>query len=90
MARFDLGSVQGPAATVAVGSVQTVSCEEPANVYNTGDAHAAVLNFEIPRGPKGDRGQRGPAGDAGPAPRFELRDGHLYVQYPEEEEAAWV
>lgn len=92
MARFDLGSVQGPAATVAVGGVQTVSYESPANVYNTGDEHAAVLNFQIPRGPKGERGERGPAGDAGPAPQFELREGHLYVQYPdpEEEEPAWV
>ncbi|HJB39039.1 MAG TPA: hypothetical protein H9943_01430 [Candidatus Ruthenibacterium avium] len=89
MARFDLGSVQGPAATVAVGGVQTVSFEASAQVYNTGDEHAAVFHFQIPRGEKGDRGERGPTGDKAPSPRFELREGHLYVQYPDEEERAW-
>lgn len=86
MAKFDLGSVQGPAATVAVGGVQTVSFQASAQVYNTGDEHAAVFHFQIPRGEKGEPGERGPMGDRAPCARFELREGHLYVKYPEEEE----
>ena len=47
----------GEAATIAVGSVQTVSNGSGAAVVNVGTPGAAVLNFQIPEG------ERGPQGD---------------------------
>lgn len=51
-----LDGAQGPpgaAATVAVGSVTTIAYGNPATVINSGTAAAAILNFQIPRGPAG-------------------------------------
>ena len=57
--------MQGAAATVAVGSVQTVAPEETASVTNGGTPEAAILNFAIPRGATGAEGPAGPQGEAG-------------------------
>lgn len=44
----------GDAATVRVGTVTTVAPTAPAAVRNTGTSHAAVLDFDIPKGDPGD------------------------------------
>lgn len=49
----------GSAATITVGSTSTAEPGTNASVTNTGDDHAAVLNFTIPKGEKGDPGQPG-------------------------------
>lgn len=46
----------GAAATVAIGTVTTVSTVTPASVTNSGTLSAAILNFEIPKGADGDPG----------------------------------
>lgn len=46
----------GAAATVAIGTVTTVSTLTPASVTNSGTLSAAILNFEIPKGADGDPG----------------------------------
>ncbi len=56
---------RGDAATVTVGTVDTLAPNAPAEVHNDGDQHAAVLRFRIPQGIKGDQGDPGPAGAAG-------------------------
>lgn len=48
----DKGDV-GTAATIQVGTTQTVQPEENAEVTNSGTTSAAVLNFKIPRGEDG-------------------------------------
>lgn len=52
------GGAAGPAATIEVGDVTTVPFGDPATVTNSGDANAAVFDFEIPAG------EDGAAGDA--------------------------
>lgn len=76
----------GTAATVKVGTVTTGEAGSNAAVTNSGTSSDAVLNFTIPRGPqgpKGDAGATGPAGADGKTPTFELRDGNLWVIYPD-------
>lgn len=51
-AQGDTGS-QGPAATVAVGTVSTLPAGSSATVTNAGTSSAAVFNFGIPRGADG-------------------------------------
>lgn len=60
---------QGEAATVEIGSVETLDASMNAYVTAGGTSHARTFNFGIPRGetgPKGDSGPEGPAGPAGP------------------------
>ena len=51
-----LVSQNGEAATIAIGSVQTVSNASEAAVINVGTSGAAVLNFQIPEGERGPPG----------------------------------
>lgn len=65
MAKVLIGNFKGPkgdqgvkgdpgtAASIQVGTTQTVQPEENAEVVNTGTTTAAVLNFKIPRGKDG-------------------------------------
>ena len=65
MAKVLIGNFKGPkgdqgvkgdpgtAASIQVGTTQTVQPEENAEVNNTGTTSAAVLNFKIPRGADG-------------------------------------
>ena len=65
MAKVLIGNFKGPqgeqgvkgdpgtAASIQVGTTQTVQPEANAEVANTGTANAAVLNFKIPRGEDG-------------------------------------
>lgn len=65
MAKVLIGNFKGPkgdqgvkgdpgtAASIQVGTTQTVQPEENAEVTNTGTTSAAVLNFKIPRGKDG-------------------------------------
>lgn len=65
MAKVLIGNFKGPkgdkgdkgdpgtAATIQVGTTQTVQPEENAEVTNSGTANAAILNFKIPRGADG-------------------------------------
>ena len=48
--------IQGPAATVAVGTVETLPAGSPADVQNVGTSGAAILAFKLPRGDKGETG----------------------------------
>ena len=75
-AKGDKGDT-GNAATVTVGEVTTLDEGEQAAVTNTGDQHAAVLNFAIP---KGDTGATGPKGDKG--------DPFTYADFTSEQLAA--
>lgn len=43
----------GAAASIAPGTVTTVAFGQPVTVTNSGTASAAILNFQIPRGPAG-------------------------------------
>jgi hypothetical protein len=45
----------GQAATIAVGSTNTLPSGSIASVTNSGTSNAAILNFGIPRDPKGLR-----------------------------------
>lgn len=47
---------RGSAATVTIGTVETVAPNIPAEVTNSGDSSAAVFNFKIPKGERGDAG----------------------------------
>lgn len=49
----------GGAATVTVGSTETLAPNEDAEVTNSGTVNDAVLNFKIPQGIKGDQGDPG-------------------------------
>ena len=61
----------GKAATIEIGTVETLPAGSSAKVTNSGDENAAVVNFGIPRGatgatgPKGDTGEQGPQGPKG-------------------------
>lgn len=46
----------GRAATITVGSVNTVPSTQPASVTNVGSTSAAILNFNIPKGEPGSDG----------------------------------
>lgn len=52
----DADYYRGSAATVTVGTVQTVPSTQPATVINTGTTSAAVFDFQIPKGERGDAG----------------------------------
>lgn len=54
---------RGDAATIAVGSVETLEPDQRATVSNSGTQGAAVFNFGIPKGVKGDDGEKGDKGD---------------------------
>lgn len=56
----------GAAATVEIGNVTTTDPGAPAQVYNSGTATAAKLNFVLPRGKQGPAGATGPQGPQGP------------------------
>ena len=57
----------GAAATINVGTTQTLSPGEDATVANAGTTSAAVFNFGIPKGEKGDTGLTGGNGNDGAA-----------------------
>lgn len=59
------GELDGKAATVTVGTVETAGPGTDAAVTNGGTASAAVLNFVLPRGAAGPQGPQGPKGDTG-------------------------
>lgn len=46
----------GPTASVAIGTITTLSATLGATVSNSGTSTAAILNFSIPRGPTGPGG----------------------------------
>lgn len=48
--------IQGPAATINVGSVSTLAPGSKATVTNSGDSNAAVFDFGIPAGIQGEKG----------------------------------
>jgi hypothetical protein len=92
------GSVgpQGPAATVAVGSVTTGTAGSNASISNSGTSSSAVFNFTIPRGDVGATGPQGPIAiitSATPPPSptagmvwFDETTLRTYVRY----DSAWV
>lgn len=53
---------QGPAGTIAVGTVTTGAAGSSVQITNSGSASAATLNFTIPRGDTGNTGATGPMG----------------------------
>lgn len=57
--------VPGQAATIALGSVTTLSPGSQAYAENTGTPSAAVFNFYIPKGDKGEQGEQGEQGEKG-------------------------
>lgn len=50
---------KGDAATIQVGTVETLEPNQKATVSNSGNANDAVFNFGIPKGEKGDKGEPG-------------------------------
>lgn len=50
---------KGDAATIQIGTVETLEPSQKATVNNSGTATDAVFNFEIPKGEKGDKGEPG-------------------------------
>jgi hypothetical protein len=52
---------QGPAGTIEIGSITTVSASTPASVVNVGTSSAAILNLTLPRGVDGVVGGPGPS-----------------------------
>lgn len=50
---------KGDAATIQVGTVETLEPSQNATVSNSGTANDAVFNFGIPKGSKGDKGEPG-------------------------------
>lgn len=54
---------QGPAATVAVGTVEVLPPGSTPEVINVGNSNDAVFNFKIPRGVDGVLGGPGPANE---------------------------
>ena len=50
---------KGDAATIQVGTVETLEPNQNATVSNSGTVNDAVLNFGIPKGEKGDKGDAG-------------------------------
>jgi hypothetical protein len=60
--------VQGPAGTaasIAVGSVTTVTFGNPATVTNVGSTSSAIFDFGIPAGQQGIKGDKGDTGSQG-------------------------
>lgn len=63
----------GTAATIEIGTVETLPAGSQATVINSGTETNAVFNFRIPKGdtgeqgPEGKQGETGPAGPQGPA-----------------------
>lgn len=57
---------QGPAATIAIGTVTTGAPGSDAEVTNVGTSTAAVLDITIPEGEQGETGDTGPAAWAAP------------------------
>lgn len=55
----------GSAATIAVGSVTTLSAGASATVANAGSSSSATFNFGIPQGVQGVQGEQGVQGDTG-------------------------
>lgn len=55
----DAGQIQGPAGSVAIGTVTTGAPGSQAGVTNSGTGSNAILNFTIPRGQDGTNGQDG-------------------------------
>jgi len=55
----------GPAGTIQIGQVTTVSASTPAAVQNVGTASNAILNLTLPRGIDGVIGGPGPTGPQG-------------------------
>lgn len=53
--------IDGVAATVAVGAVQTGEAGSPVEATNSGTENAAILNFVIPQGVRGEQGVQGKA-----------------------------
>lgn len=72
----------GEAATIAVGTVTTVSNTTPASVTNIGTANAAVFDFEIPAGPTGLTGND-LAIDHGPVADITARDAYVGISVGE-------
>jgi hypothetical protein len=62
---FGPSGLQGPAASIAVGTVTTGAPGSSASVVNAGTSSAAVLNFTIPAGQPGATGATGATGPAG-------------------------
>ncbi|MBR5434452.1 MAG: hypothetical protein IK117_08440 [Bacteroidales bacterium] len=54
-----LDGADGQAATIQIGSVETVDSSSDAAVENVGTENAAILNFSIPRGEQGIQGEQG-------------------------------
>ena len=52
---------QGPAGTITIGTITTVSASTPAEVVNVGTESAAILNMTLPRGVDGIIGGPGPS-----------------------------
>lgn len=57
----------GRAATVAIGTTQTLNPGQSAFVNNVGTNNDAIFNFGIPQGDKGDKGDTGATGATGQA-----------------------
>lgn len=56
-------NIIGPAATIEIGSVITVSTTTPASVTNSGTKGEAILDFKIPKGETGATGEKGDTGN---------------------------
>ena len=54
--------IQGPAGTIAIGTVTTGDAGSSVVITNSGTSSAAVLNFTIPRGATGTAGSSTPSG----------------------------
>lgn len=52
----EISGVDGDAATIAVGTVDSVPAGDPATVTNSGTSAAAVFDFDIPQGDPGNAG----------------------------------
>lgn len=68
----------GEAATIGIGTVTTLPAGSQATVTNTGDEHAAILNFGIPTGKTGATGNPGLNGKDG-SPGAPGADGGYYT-----------
>lgn len=56
-------NIIGPAATIKIGSVVTVSSSTPASVINSGTKGEAIFDFKIPKGETGATGKKGDTGN---------------------------
>lgn len=69
--------LEGKAATIEVGQVITVEPNDNAEVTNSGNENAAILDFKIPKGVKGDTGGQGDKGENGISPTLLPTDANL-------------